>query len=481
MPKLSKEWLCPLIFIMLSSVARSAEVGVEYEVRIMPDSGIANVMLRLTQAKPGVEELAATFDGDHWFDFESNEGLTVSEDGFVWKVPALGGELRYSSRIDRLRDPAEYDSRLTPAWMITRAEDLFPAMSTRFMSGTEISATLEIEVPPSWSVVTPFSADGARFEIEQTHRVFDQPKGWLAAGHLDQLEEEIAGTHVVLAAPSKQNARLRDTLTLLRFTLPALAEAARQMPARIAIVVADDPMWRGGLAGPRSLYLHADRPLIEADGTSPLVHELLHVITHARSKPGYDWLVEGFAEYYSLEVLRRSGAVSEATHRGSLERMQARGASVEGFSGESTGPETALAVTLMRRIDEQIQQETSGESSLDDVLAQLVAERTELDRETLLDLIESTTGVDASEVLSAAPEAPSDQSSPPPSASDPRHARALGESNARASQCNGMSLPASSSARLIARSGLRCRPTPCVIDVRLLEPDADDPDHPRPA
>ena len=32
------------------------------------------------------------------------------------------------------------------------------------------------------------------------------------------------------------------------------------------MVGANDPMWRGGLSAPRSLYLHSGRPLIESDG-----------------------------------------------------------------------------------------------------------------------------------------------------------------------------------------------------------------------
>jgi predicted metalloprotease with PDZ domain len=157
--------------------------------------------------------------------------------------------------------------------------------------------------------------------------------------------------------------------------------------------MADDPMWRGGLAGPASMFLHADRPFIDEDGTSPLIHELIHVITHARAIRGYDWLVEGLAEFYSLQVLQRSGAVSEETHMASLERLRARGRGVVAFDGESAGAETARAVTMMHELDRSIRQETKDEASLDDVLQALVAERTVLDRETFLELVERTSGV----------------------------------------------------------------------------------------
>lgn len=380
------------------------DYSVAYRVRIRPDAGIAAVSIKVTQPSPLLLELSATLEGEHWFDFEADGELEVSEtERFVWRPPARGGELTYSTRIDRLRDDQEYDSRCMPNWMLSRAEDFFPPMAARFESGSESKATLEFDVPPRWTVVTPFEPVGKRFVIEQPHRRLDQPKGWLMAGRLDVLEEVIAGTRVTLAAPRKHDARLRDVLTLLRFTLPVLADIAVEMPARIAIVMADDPMWRGGLAGPDSLYLHADRPLIDADGSSPLLHELVHVMTHARAAPGSDWIVEGLAEYYSLEILRRSGAVSDETHAESLRNMIRRGASVREFSGQSTGAETASAVTLLSRIDRRIRERTEEKSTLDGVVAALVAERTVLDRESLLALIERTSSVDVSEILKSGP------------------------------------------------------------------------------
>jgi hypothetical protein len=63
-------------------------------------------------------------------------------------------------------------------------------------------------------------------------------------------------------------------------------------------------MWRGGLPGPASLYLHADRPLISGNSTSTLLHELVHVAQSYRAAKDEDWIVEGIAEYDTLERLR---------------------------------------------------------------------------------------------------------------------------------------------------------------------------------
>ncbi|MCR9094810.1 MAG: hypothetical protein NXI30_11385 [bacterium] len=392
---------------VMSGVAHAQTYDVEYAAKILPDTGIARVTITVAQRDAQLIEVSSALEGDHWFDFAADGELETPEaGGFRWLVPPRGGVLEYSARIDRVRGEEGYDSRCMPDWMLTRAEDLFPPMAARFASGARANSTMLLDVPPRWDLVSAFESEGVNFVVEQAGRSLDQPKGWLLAGRIERLSETIAGSVVTIGAPRRHAARLRDTMTVLRFTLPTLAEAAGRMPARIAIVVGDDPMWRGGLAGPDSLFLHADRPFIDSDGTSPLIHELVHVITHARNAPGYDWLVEGLAEYYALQVLRRSGAVSERTHAESLERLRERGESVRRFVGESSGAETARAVWLMHRLDETIRTETQGEFDLDSVLAALVEDVTVLDRERLLEAIERTTGVGASArtILDSAPD-----------------------------------------------------------------------------
>ena len=56
-------------------------------------------------------------------------------------------------------------------------------------------------------------------------------------------------------------------LAFLRWNLPALVDIFPDFPERVLVVSAGDPMWRGGLSGPGSLYIHAERPLISGNGT----------------------------------------------------------------------------------------------------------------------------------------------------------------------------------------------------------------------
>ena len=66
-------------------------------------------------------------------------------------------------------------------------------------------------------------------------------------------------------------------LALLNWNLPELARAVPNLPRRLTVISAGDPMWRGGLSAPQSIFIHAERPLISENGTSTLMHEIMHI------------------------------------------------------------------------------------------------------------------------------------------------------------------------------------------------------------
>jgi hypothetical protein len=160
-----------------------------------------------------------------------------------------------------------------------------------------------------------------------------------------------------------------DILALLSWTLPELSRALGQLPERLTIVSAGEPMWRGGLSGPYTLYIHADRPLISENGTSTLLHEVMHSVLRQAAAPGYDWIVEGLAEYYSLELLRRSGTISESRFRKAIARQREWGRSADTLCGQSSkAATTAAAVTVMHKLDTELRELSAGAASLDDLL-----------------------------------------------------------------------------------------------------------------
>lgn len=369
---------------------------VTYEARLLPSQGLARVRIRV--ASGGLlHELRFPIDRERYFRFGADGTLHVETDRVAWSVPAAGGELRYSVKVDHLRDAAQYDARLAHRWALFRGSDLFPPSGSSTEPGAHARARLRLRVPPGWSVLAPFPRDGdGSFRVEQEGRRLDRPAGWMLMGaRLRVRRAEVADMQLVIAGPDGQDLRARDQMALLRWTLPHLRDALGVLPERLLVVGADDPMWRGGLSGPSSLYLHADRPLIEHDGTSPLLHELVHVATHAVSGEGGDWIVEGLAEYYSLELLRRSGSVSEQDHADTLATLRRRAEGAGPLrTTDADAAVTARAVGVLIDLDRAIREHSDGEQSLDDVARSLAAQPAVVTPASFRERVREVTGAD---------------------------------------------------------------------------------------
>ena len=152
-------------------------------------------------------------------------------------------------------------------------------------------------------------------------------------------------------------------------------------------------MWRGGLSGPNSLFLHADRPFITEDASSPLLHELIHSLMRGRPGEGGNWISEGFAELYSVELLYRSGAVSRERYAAARAANAARAASGGDLRAKSvSGDTTAKAVEVLWELDDAIALATGGEKSLDDLLHAMTRDSKPFTTARLQALAEALTG-----------------------------------------------------------------------------------------
>jgi predicted metalloprotease with PDZ domain len=131
-------------------------------------------------------------------------------------------------------------------------------------------------------------------------------------------------------------------------------------------------MFRGGLSGPNSLFIHSDRPLISANNTSTLLHELMHVAQGYSAGSGDDWIVEGIAEFYTLAIMQRSGTISTTRYRKGHQQLDEWGQEVTDLSTDSSsGARTARAVGIMQGLDTELRQGTKDKFSLDDVARRL--------------------------------------------------------------------------------------------------------------
>ncbi len=345
---------------------------VAYDVRVVPTERAAHVELRLDDPHYAVRVVRFRIDPARHQEFSGDGAIETAGDSVAWKPRRGGGALRWRFRIDHLRDERSYDARCAKSWAIFRGEDLVPTSGVRALAGSKSRATLRLRLPNGWVAAAPFERDGDVFRLDQPHRRFDRPTGWIAAGNLGVLREQVAGAQVSVAAPRGHGFRRLDTLALLRWTLPELRKIVGELPPRLLVVGAGDPMWRGGLSGPASLFLHARRPLIADDGTSPVVHELVHAVLRLRAGGDGDWVVEGLAELYSLELLRRSGTIGKRRYEKSIARLEelAKGAGPL-RTDSASGATTAAAVLALRALDAELREVSGGASSLDDVVRAL--------------------------------------------------------------------------------------------------------------
>jgi predicted metalloprotease with PDZ domain len=336
----------------------------------------------------GSLELGKGRDQLRTLDFEFPEAYSdIRADGTLerkgkralWTPPEKGGTISWRVRIDETRDNGAYRSHFPGDWAIFRGDRVFPKARVRSLKGAESRARLILDIPESWHLDTPYltEADGTTYIVDDPDRRFDRPVGWMLVGDIGTRREVIAGTEVALGAPKDEGMRRMDMLAFLNYTLPAMKEAYGELPEKILIVSAQDPMWRGGLSAPRSLYLHLDRPMISENATSTLLHELTHVITRIRGEnDDDDWLAEGLAEFYAVELLYRTGGMTEARHQRTLDWLADWGNNVKSLRAERSSAETtARAALLLVEVDREIQKATDGKKNFDDVTRKLMRER----------------------------------------------------------------------------------------------------------
>jgi hypothetical protein len=358
--------------------------GADFRAHLLPEAGTAHASITITQEAGELKRLDLAAPAATYSAFSGPGSIRREEDRLVWTVPEDGGTLSYDVLIDHRRNGA-YDARMTPDWAIARLDDLFPRARTRSESGAQSRSSVVLAGPAGWRFETRYGPSHEQVAVVDEGRRFDRPTGWLVAGRLGIRRDTIAGRTVSVAAPVGQGFRRVDVLAFLRWTLPDLVAVFPGMPDRLLVVGAPEGMWRGGLSGPESLYLHVGRPLISENGTSTLLHELVHIATTAPKSAGDDWIREGLAEYYSLETLRRSGGISEERFASALGSLAAWAQRDGGrLADPSTGAHTARAALTFHELAAEL--EDAG-SSLDAVVGELVAGGS-LDRGSLLALLE---------------------------------------------------------------------------------------------
>jgi len=295
--------------------------AIEYVVTPDPQAGGAVVEMIVRQTNAQLREVDMRAPAEKFSAVSGDGDVSHANDRVIWKLPASGGRLRWFVLIDNQRKSGAFDARMDTAWAIFRAEDVIPQAATRTRRGATSVTSVKFDLPTGWSSITEYFGRNDRYAIENPNRRFDRPAGWILLGDIGVRFEKVADVRVTIAAPVGHGLRRMDILALLRWTLPEVVRLFPDFPQRLTVIGANDPMWRGGLSGPRSLFIHADRPLLSENATSTLLHELIHIALGTGAEAGADWVVEGLAEFYSLELLARSGTISVQRQSATLRKL----------------------------------------------------------------------------------------------------------------------------------------------------------------
>ncbi|SIR93835.1 Predicted metalloprotease, contains C-terminal PDZ domain [Aquipseudomonas alcaligenes] len=382
-----------LLLGMSSPLWAAKRVDLDYQVKFLPESDQAEVSLTLEKGE-AVQRLAFNLGSKGYYSDFSADG-TWTQDGpesGTW-LPGKGkSRLTYKVRISHPRANDTFDARMTPDWALLRGDDLVPSARLSKDDKVELVARLQFELPKGWNgIETGWPKIGEnKFRIDNPSRQFDRPTGWILAGKIGSRRAQLGDTDVTVAAPVGEGMRRMDILTLLTFVWPEAQAVFPRDPAKLLIVGANDPMWRGGLSAPNSIFFHADRPLVSENGTSSLVHELVHVFSRIRDTDESDWISEGLAEYYAIELVRRAGGMSEDRYQSIRKKLVGWSKKVDSLrTDDSTGPVTARAVLLLQELDREIRKNTDNQRSLDDVTRGLMR----LDKASTKDFIEISENV----------------------------------------------------------------------------------------
>ncbi len=374
--------------------------GADYSITPDISKSGAFVELRIAQREGLLRELHMPFDEETLSDIDGDGQISIDNGRIRWVPPADGGRLRWFATINHLRNNHTYDAFIGDTWALFRAEDVIPPTATRTLRGSVSKTRLMFDLPDGWSAVTEYFKRSNVFYVSNPERRFDRPTGWIVLGQLGVRHETVAGVRVVVAAPVGHDVRRLDILAMLNWTLPDLVRLLPGFPRRMTVISAGEPMWRGGLSAPGSFYIHADRPLVSENGTSTIMHEAIHIGMRIRAVKGADWIIEGLAEYYGLEILRRSVTISEKRYRSARSELASWGKNAKSLCADpSTGAVTARAVTLFARLNNEISKKSERKYDLDDVVRRIADSRSKISAQQLRKISAELTGSE-SEVLS---------------------------------------------------------------------------------
>jgi hypothetical protein len=396
---------CTVLLLTHLSVAARAPAAekptysIDYIVTISAtDPQIARVRWELS----GIEEvrwLRLRFPANRISRVRGSGRLETTPDGAMWVPGSPYAHLTYEVAINHTRGQhGRYDSYAGPDWIVTSARDLFPRIAIEYQPRANLEpksrARLIFRLPRGWHSAAALAGIGPdTYRINETGKTLDRPRGWFALGTFDLQRQEIAGTMVQVARVPHPGLASADLFNFLGATLAPLKKLLLAEPETVLVVSAPDPMWHGGISGEASLFMHGTRPLRTPDKTSPYLHELFHVLQPYKPAADADWIEEGLAEFYSLELQRRAGLIDAAAYARALGYFERFGTwNVDLTQQQDNAATNNSAPLIMYALDQRIQHATAGKQRLDDVVTRLAKQGGTVDTAQFRKAVSATTG-----------------------------------------------------------------------------------------
>jgi hypothetical protein len=371
--------LLPMVAVHVAFAATTkGTFSIDYVVTISdPAADVADVRIELA----GVEEIKTlTLHPRHqrFSNWQATGKLEWHDKTAIWTPGSPYAHFSYRVRLDHPRGQhGRFDSYAGGSWVVTRARELFPSIrvETHPRPGfkPKSRARLLFRLPSGWqsAAALPQIAPST-YSVEQAGKILDRPRGWFALGRFKLDRQDIAGIMVQLVRIPGSALSSTDLFGFLERTLPALQKLLLSEPETVLIVSAPDPLWHGGISGTASFYMHGNRPLRTPDKTSPYLHELFHVLQPYSVAADADWLAEGLAEFYSLELQRRAGLLDDAAFTKGLSYFERYGRwNVDLRQQQDNAATNNSAPLVLYALDQRIQRSTSGKMRLDDVVTRL--------------------------------------------------------------------------------------------------------------
>ncbi len=216
-----------------------------------------------------------------------------------------------------------YHSYLASTWGVLKAEAF--GLGFNVVHNDRVDpvwdGSLSFSPPDGWRVEGPWLRMDGAYQLPRDEPL---PKGFVALGNFTTQTSEAHGRTYRYAKLGDAPAYEVDLLPYMEASTPYLATVYGNHTGPVAMVVsAPDPMFRGGLGGWNSLYVHDESSL------KTLAHEHAHVWQGYRAKKVVGdsslWIIEGDADYHGPLSLLAAEFWSPRETEEHFENVESRG------------------------------------------------------------------------------------------------------------------------------------------------------------